>query len=60
MKLMTLLDCMSGSSVTILTDVEGELIWRGLTLDVPKDYWDKEVYFISSITSDRFMIEIIL
>ena len=60
MKLMSLLDCMSNSSVTILTDIEGELIWRGLTLDVPKDYWDKEVYFIYSKSFDRFTIEIML
>ena len=60
MKLMSLLDCMSNSSVTILTDIEGELIWRGLTLDVPEVYWDKEVYFISSKSSDRFTIQIML
>lgn len=60
MKLMNLLDCMPNTSITILTDMEGELIWRGLTLDVPEDYWDKEVYFISSNSSDRFTIEIML
>lgn len=60
MKLMALLDCMSNSSITILTDIEGELIWRGLTLDVPEEYWDKEVYFILSKSSDRFTIQIML
>ena len=60
MKLLNLLDCMSNASITILTDIEGELIWRGLTLDVPEDYWYKEVYFISSKSSDRFTIQIML
>ena len=60
MRLMHLLDCMSNISITILTDVEGELIWRGLTLDVPEDYWDKEVYFITSKSYDRFTIQIMM
>ena len=60
MKLMALLDCMPNTSITILEDIEGELIWRGLTLDVPEDYWDKEVYFISSKSSDRFTIQIMM
>lgn len=56
MKLLDLLDCMPGASVTILTDIEGELIWRGLTLDVPKDYWYYKVYFITSQSANRFEI----
>lgn len=56
MKLLDLLDCMSNASITILTDIEGELIWRGLTLDVPEEYWYYKVYFITSKASNMFEI----